>query len=231
MKVFAISDLHLSIHSPKPMDIFGGAWDNYVEDILADWKAKVTQDDMVIIAGDISWAMTLDKAVPDLNFIGALSGKKIILRGNHDYWWKTISGIRALLPKNMYAVQNDYVRLDDVLICGSRGWTTPEGKAQSDDDKKIYEREVLRMGMSLESMNKVRKEGDRVIAMCHYPPYNSRFEPTPFTDMFSKYKVDAVVYGHLHGNKSKACLNVSIDGINYYLTSCDILQNKLIQIL
>lgn len=231
MKVFAISDLHLSLNNPKPMDIFGGAWENYIDEIVESWNTLVSDEDIVIISGDISWAMNLSDAIDDLNFIGNLPGYKIILRGNHDYWWKSISSIRKVLPKKMFAIQNDCLRIDDVLICGSRGWTVPEGKNQSEDDKKIFDREVIRMELSLKEMSKMRKSGDKVFCMVHYPPFNSRFENTPFTDLFEKFEVDAVIYGHLHGRDSRAKLTLNKNGLDYYLTSCDKLNNVLKQIL
>ena len=229
MRIFAISDLHLSVNNPKPMNIFGPVWDNYLDAITSDWKEKVSGDDIVLIAGDISWAMYLENAKPDLDFIGALPGKKIILRGNHDYWWKSISSVRDILPQGMYALQNDALRLGDVVFCGSRGWTVPEGKAQSEADKKIYDREIIRMGLSLDDAQKKKQAGDKLVAMIHYPPFNSRFESSPFTELFEKCGVDRVVYGHLHGyskGEKKICRN----GIDYYLTSCDMIGNRLVEI-
>lgn len=226
MKVYAISDLHLSIHNPKPMDIFGGAWENYVEEIVASWRANVAPDDIVLIAGDISWAMSLEAAVPDLRFIAQLPGYKVILRGNHDYWWKSISAVRKVLPDKMYAVQNDCVRIGNVLICGSRGWTSPDGKPFTDDDRKIYDREILRLTMSLNAMRQARRPEDTVVAMMHYPPFNSRLERSAFTELFVDYAPDAVVYGHLHGKDCRVCRKADIDGVSYYLTSCDLVGNQ-----
>lgn len=231
MRVFAISDLHLSINNPKPMNIFGEVWDNYLETINADLNEKLSDDDVLLIAGDISWAMNLENAIPDLEYIGKFKGKKIILRGNHDYWWKAISAIRRVLPPNMYALQNDSIKIGDVIFCGSRGWTTPEGKFQQPEDKTIYDREVIRAKLSLDSMSAVRKDTDTVIALSHYPPFNSRFEDSPFTRLYEQYNVDAVVYGHLHGKESNARLLLEKNGITYHLTSCDIVKNKVVRII
>ncbi len=230
MKVFAIGDLHLSINNPKPMDIFGGAWDNYVETIVASWQRLVNDDDIVLIAGDISWAMTLEQAKPDLDFIGSLKGKKVLIRGNHDYWWKSISAVRASLTKDTYAVQNDCLRLGNCLICGSRGWTVPEKNALPEDEK-IYSRELIRMEMSLKSMQSIKKEGDVCIAMIHYPPFNIRLESSPFTELFSAYGADAVVYGHLHGKDCRVVRLSQIKNVKYYLTSCDLVGNELVHII
>lgn len=231
MRVYAISDLHLSINNPKPMDIFGEVWNNYLDEISAFWQENITDDDVVLIAGDISWAMTLDNVKPDLVYLSAFKGKKVLLRGNHDYWWHSISALRAILPYNMYAVQNDCIRIGDLLLCGSRGWTTPENKNFTDEDKKIYDREVIRLRLSLEDMKKKRGDGEKVIAMMHFPPFNSKFEPSPFTELFSEYNVDAVVYGHLHGKNARVKKKVDINGIGYYLTSCDMVDNIPVSII
>ena len=126
MKVFAISDLHLSINNPKPMDIFGEVWEGYVEKIFEDWKNKVTDDDLVLLCGDFSWAMKLEDTKKDFDLLSTLPGKKIIIRGNHDYWWKSISGVREFLPENFYAIQNDAMKFGNVVVCGTRGWTVAE---------------------------------------------------------------------------------------------------------
>jgi len=232
MKIYAISDLHLSINNPKPMDIFGRKWDNYVEKICADWNAKVTENDIVLIAGDISWAMSLENAVPDLLFIGALAGHKVILRGNHDYWWKSISGVRAALPQKMYAVQNDAVRIGDCVICGSRGWTVPEteGVFESEEDKKIYLREVERLKLSLQAAAKIRREGDRTVCMTHYPPFNLKWEDSDYTRLISGAGIEACVYGHLHGFNTRKEYVAAKGGTRYILSSCDLVGNQLIEI-
>ena len=227
MKVYAISDLHLSINNPKPMDIFGAVWDNYLEDIEKSLEG-VTDDDLVLLAGDLSWAMSLEQAVPDLKYIGTLPGKKIITRGNHDYWWKSISGVRAELPENVYAIQNDCVKLGDVIVGGSRGWSADD---KSEDGKRLYARELLRIEMSLQAMQKIKAEGDRLVFMIHYPPFNVRFENTPVTDLFEKYGIDAVVYGHLHGKNCYARKTYTKNGIKYYLTSCDQINNTAVVVL
>ena len=232
MKVFAVRDLHLSINNPKPMDIFGEVWNNYLDEISAFWEKNITDDDVVLIAGDISWAMTLENVKPDLDYLGRFKGKKVLLRGNHDYWWHSISALRNILPYNMYAVQNDCLRFGDLLVCGSRGWATPEpGAAQTDEDKKIYDREIIRMRLSLETMAKMRGENDKVVAMTHYPPFNSKFDPSPFTKLFEEFGVKMVIYGHLHGKNVRAKLTLEKNGVTYYLTSCDMISNTPVEIL
>ena len=125
MKVFAISDLHLSVNNPKPMDIFGPAWENYIEKIFVDWREKVGEEDLVLLAGDFSWAMKLEDSIADFQMLEDLPGKKIIIRGNHDYWWNSISAVRKILPKNFYAIQNDALKFGKFIICGTRLWNLP----------------------------------------------------------------------------------------------------------
>lgn len=231
MRVFAISDFHLSVNNPKPMNIFGPVWDNYLETIERSWAEKVADDDLVLIAGDLSWAMTLPEAKADISYLDRFNGHKVLLRGNHDYWWKSISAVRAVLPPATYAVQNDAIRIGKAVVCGSRLWTTPEaGREQSEDDKKIYDRELLRLKMSLDAADKLREEGDKLFVMTHYPPFNSTFKPTCFTDAIAAHAPDAVVYGHLHGSASRTQRVVNIDNVKYYLTSCDLVSNELVTI-
>lgn len=230
MKVFAISDLHLSKNCNKPMDIFGPVWDNYLDSIEASWNEKVGEDDVVLIPGDISWAMKWEDSFPDLDYIAGLKGKKIILRGNHDYWWKSISELRNHLPEGMYAIQNDALKIGNVVFCGTRGWTVPEYTHKTPADEKIYNREVLRLKLSLDSMQTLRKDGDIAIALMHFPPFNSKHMSSDFTKLLEKYKVDIVVFGHLHSYDQKQSLVSEINGIKYYLTSCDLVGNKLVDI-
>ena len=230
MKIFAISDLHLSINTNKPMNIFGPVWENHWEAISKDWLEKVTDDDIVLIAGDISWGMKLEEAIEDIKEIAKLPGQKIFTRGNHDYWWKSISSIRNVLPKNCYALQNDSIKFGNYIICGTRGWTVPEANEQTEEDKKIYDREQIRLELSLKDAVSQRSEDDKLICMIHYPPFNSKTEDSPFTNLFEKYKVDKVIYGHLHGKGGRTLIELNKNGIDYYLTSCDKVFNKLVLI-
>lgn len=226
MKIYAISDLHLSINNPKPMDIFGAVWDNYLGDIERSLEV-MAPDDLLLLAGDLSWAMQLDGAKLDLDYIGKYPGKKVIIRGNHDYWWKSITAVRGVLPENVFAVQNDCIRFGDVLVCGSRGWSVDD---KSEDGQRLYARELIRIELSLTAMQGQRKDGDKVVFMIHYPPFNVRFESNPVTELFEKYKVDAVVYGHLHGKNCYSRRTFCKNGIAYYLTSCDQVANSIVEI-
>lgn len=232
MKIFAISDLHLCLSGAKPMDIFGSAWENYLEEIKQDWNSKVDDDDYVLMAGDMSWALKLEEATKDLEYLNSLNGHKIIIRGNHDYWWKSISALRKELPKSIYPLQNDAIKIGNVIVAGTRGWTVPEkNKQQSAEDEKIYKRELIRLELSLQFANNLKTcDDDIILAMIHFPPFNSSFDDSEFTQLFEKYNVQKVVYGHLHGGASRTFLTSNKNGVEYFLTSCDKLNNKLVRI-
>ncbi len=230
MKIFAISDLHISTNTNKPMDVFGGNWVGYLDKIRADWQAKVTDDDLVLIGGDLSWAMNIEDAKKDLESFADLKGKKILIKGNHDYWWSGIGRVRDMLPPNFYALQNDSIRFDGVVICGSRCWSVPGSPDFKEQDMKIYLRETERLKLSLNSAGKMLREGDKLLALVHYPPFNVRRENSAFTDIFEQNNVNAVVYGHLHGKNVRADKKVEKNGIKYFLTSCDQVDNKLTEI-
>ncbi|HAJ78101.1 MAG TPA: hypothetical protein DCO89_03440 [Clostridiales bacterium] len=230
MKVYCISDLHLSLTCDKPMDIFGPVWEGYWDKIVLDWKSKVSEDDIVLISGDISWAMKLEDAICDILEINKLPGKKVFIRGNHDYWWKSLSAIRSLLPENCYVIQNDSLKIGNYVFCGTRGWNIPENEIVNDEDKKMLNREMQRLELSLKSASTKLLEGDNLVCLIHYPPFNSRLENSIFTDLLEKYKVKKCVYGHLHGTSSRSVLYFVKNDVEYYLTSCDKTNNQLILI-
>ena len=221
--IYAIGDLHLPGGDNKPMEVFGAHWEGHFSRIAEDWRARVKDEDVVLIPGDISWAMQIQDALPDLEAIGALPGRKVILRGNHDYWWCGISRLREMLPSGMYAVQNDAMVLDDVVICGTRGWTLPT--SSQGEDEKIYSRELLRMEMSLERARKL--PGKRLVVMCHYPPLGEGGELTRLSALLEKYRADDVVYGHLHGASLRGAVTGCHQGVRYHCVSCDGLHFKL----
>ncbi len=227
MKIYAISDLHLSVNNPKPMDIFGPVWEGYLDKIIDDWKEKVAEEDIVLLAGDFSWAMKLEETKRDFELLSNLPGKKILIRGNHDYWWKSISAVRNILPKNFYAIQNDAIKFENVIICGTRGWTVPEKNTeQTAENKKIYDREVIRLELTLQSAEILRTNDEELICMLHYPPTNFSKLDSDFTKLIEKYNVNKVVFGHLHGLKKTENSFIK-NGIPYFLTSCDMTDNKL----
>ena len=231
MKIFAISDLHISTNTDKPMDVFGGNWVGYLDKIKSDWQDKVSDEDLVLIGGDISWAMDICDAQKDIETLKELKGKKILIKGNHDYWWSGIGKVRDMLPEGFYALQNDSIRFDGVVICGSRCWSVPGAPDFKEQDMKIYLRETERLKLSLSAASKIKKDGDKLIALVHYPPFNVRRENSLFTDIFEQNGVDSVIYGHLHGKGVRADKLVVKNGVKYYLTSCDQVDNKLTEIV
>lgn len=229
MKIFAISDLHLSLSEEKPMDIFGGAWENYLQIIKQDWLEKVNDDDIVILAGDLSWAMRMDQFENDLKFFDDLPGKKIIVRGNHDYWWSSYTKVKQALPENFFALQNNAMKIGDYVFCGTRGWGLPNEEF-TEEDQKIYAREQIRLDLALKNAKTMLNEGDKLIVILHYPPYNFKNFDNELMQLLQEAKPFAVVFGHIHQSKGKYRLVEQIDGCKYYLTSCDLLENKLVQV-
>ena len=222
MSVFAIGDLHLPGHEQKPMDVFGSHWDRHFETVSENWRAKITDDDLVLIPGDISWAMQLSEAADDLNAIAQLPGTKLLLRGNHDYWWSSLSKLRSALPERMYVIQNDAMRFGSHVFCGTRGWNFPTPQqALSAQDEKVYLRELMRLRMSLDHAR--RLGGEDVTVMLHFPPLFADGISTAFTDILEEYGVKRVVYGHLHGAGIKIGFEGERAGISYHLVSCDAL--------
>lgn len=217
MRIYAIADLHLSLTSDKPMDVFGETWRDHAEKIERHWRETVSQDDLVLVPGDISWAMQLGAALPDLAFIGNLPGKKILLRGNHDYWWSAIGKVRAALPEGVRALQNDSFVEDGVGICGSRGWLCPGSSNFSADDEKIYLRELDRLSLSLRSLPETKTK----IAMLHFPPFSDKDRGSGFTERLEEAGVQTVVYGHLHGEANRYAFEGEKNGIVYHCVAAD----------
>ncbi len=200
MSIYAIADLHLPGGNDKPMNVFGAHWDNHFAQIAKNWQEKINADDVVLLPGDFSWAMTLEEVKADLFAVSDLPGQKILLRGNHDYWWNSIAKVRSILPEGMHALQNDALMLGNQVFCGTRGWNMPHVyQGFSAHDEKIFQRELLRLEMSLQKAVDL-SGGKEVIVMMHFPPMLADGEATPFTDVISKYPVSHVLYGHLHGN-------------------------------
>lgn len=230
MKIYAISDLHLTNTENKPMDIFGASWLGHWDKIKLDWASKVGDDDIVLICGDISWAMTINNAIVDLEEIDKLSGKKIIIRGNHDYWWSSYKKLSELPLKTITFIQNNAIKINNYIFCGTRGWTVPENEKQTTEDKRIFDREIIRLKMTLDDAKKLQTNNETIVVLLHYPPFNSRLENSALTDLIALYDIEKVIYGHLHGGSGrfKAIVNKGIT--NYYLTSCDFLNNSLLEI-
>lgn len=215
--MLAIGDPHLSAANPKPMTIFGPAWSRHPAAFFEGWRRVVRDDDLVLIPGDVSWAMRWDDALPDLEAIAALPGTKVLSRGNHDYWWPSIGRLRAGLPAGMWAVQNDALRVGDVVVGGTRGWICPGTHGFDEHDQKVYDREVGRLQLSLDAMA-AAGPGYRVV-MLHFPPTNVRGEPSGFTEALRRARPDALVFGHVHGDAPVAM--PSLPGIRVVFAAAD----------
>lgn len=221
MGIFAISDLHLSEAVHKPMDIFGDVWSGHREKIEENWKCTVAEDDLVLIPGDISWGMSFEEAVPDLDFIESLPGRKVLMSGNHDYWWTSVSRMNGLF-KTMVFIKNTFYGFGNTAICGSRGWTYPNDTEFTKQDEKVYNRELIRLRLSLDAA--LRAGYSDIIGMMHYPPADAEGRSTGFTDIFEEYGVKTVIYGHLHGiNSFETGVKGQVRGVSYSLVSADYL--------
>ena len=222
MSVFAIGDLHLSLTTEKPMDIFGDGWANHMERIVEGFKI-VCDDDLVILAGDSSWGISLCESLEDFKFIDRLPGKKLLLKGNHDYWWETITKMNAFLEENSIKsvtfMQNNAVLCDGVAVCGAKGWISPGDKAFKKEDEKFYRRELLRLEASLKAAAEL---SDTIIAALHYPPDDV------YSEVIKKYNVYKCVFGHLHGKRAE---DYRCNHQNYALVSADFLKFSPIRII
>lgn len=225
MKLFAIADLHMDGGAGKPMDVFGPHWAGHCGRIFGSWREKVGEGDSVLIPGDISWAMRFVDALPDLSEISELPGVKVLLRGNHDYWWGSLTRMRAALPQTMKLIQNDACDIGPAVIAGSRGWLLPSDADFKQEDKKIYERELIRFELSLSAAKRLAEMdgGNKpVIAMLHFPPMLRDGNPTGFTELLEKYGVSRCLYGHLHGSLAWAIgFTGERNGVKYDLCSAD----------
>ena len=221
MNIYAISDLHLSGAAPKPMDIFGDHWTDHWGKIKEDWESKIIDGDLVLMPGDFSWALKLADAAVDIERVCALPGNKVIMKGNHDYWWSSLSQVNSLLSNHTYALQNNSLCFGEYIIAGSRGWNIP-GTNQFDPetDEKLYAREAARLELSLKHARKNAPDSI-LIGMMHFPPSDSRGSSTLYTDLFEKYGAVRVVYGHLHASSINNALSGTYRGIEYTLVSCD----------
>lgn len=227
MNIFAIGDLHLSFDEriEKPMDIFGARWVNHHERVKAHWEELVQPEDVVIIPGDVSWGLRQDEALADLAWIHELPGRKVITKGNHDLWWTTVSKLNKLFDDITFLQNKCAMVTETVAVCGSRGWICPGTEGFDEHDRKIYDRELMRLRFSLDEAKKMGAE--TIIAALHYPPTNDKMQGSGFTDLLSEYGVKACVYGHLHGKDAfKHGIKGVLNGVEYKLVSLDYLEGK-----
>ena len=229
VKLYAIGDLHLSGNPPaKPMTIFGEHWHERWHKIKESWLASVQDDDAVVLCGDTSWAMSLDNALPDLYEIADLPGKKIILRGNHDYWWNTVKKMTTVTDGRFFFLQNNFFAVGETAVCGTRGWNLPGSESFSVEDEAIYKRECLRLETSLQ-LATAAGFSDLVVAL-HYPPLYVSGETSGFADLCSKYKVRTCVFGHVHGEDAKNTFQGMEGATRYKLVAADGVDFKLQEI-
>ena len=232
MAIWAIADLHLSFNEDKPMHVFGDNWKKHEEKIKQDWQSKVKEEDTVLLPGDFSWSMYLEDTVKDFEYINNLPGKKILLKGNHDYWWTTVTKMRAFLEKNNFKnidfLHNNSYFYENYIIAGTKGWALSGEEA----DERLIQREMIRLELSI--TDGIQKYGqDKEIIVCmHYPPFNS-YEKLElnFTKTMEKYNVKTCIYGHIHGAGAKEAITGQIRGINYILASSDYTDFDLLKIL
>ncbi|MFO7950425.1 MAG: metallophosphoesterase [Candidatus Fermentibacteraceae bacterium] len=224
MVVWALGDLHLPGGSEKPMDVFGPHWRDHPRRIAESWRALVSPDDWVLVPGDISWAMRLGEAGADLEWLARLPGRKILLRGNHDYWWGSVSKVRDALPGGTMALQNDAFDLGGPVVAGTRGWRLPGSEDwDPDSDPRYVERELGRLRLSLDAAAEMGAGGPGrpLLAMTHYPPIQSGGS-TVFSDLLAERGVSVCVYGHLHAAGDwPPDLDAEVDGVRYLLASAD----------
>lgn len=218
MALYAIGDLHLCLGAEKPMDIFGGAWVGYMEKLKQGLSVLKPEDTMVLL-GDLSWALELSQATADFAWINEIPGRKIILKGNHDYWWSTAKKFYQFCEDNgfrdMLILNNNHYEYGDIAICGTRGWFFEEERSDAHDEK-VFRRELIRLEASLQSA------GDRQkIVFLHYPPRYKGYACSEILILLEKYQVRSCYYGHLHGASHGLALQGVWDGIDYRLVSAD----------
>ena len=237
MAIYIIGDLHLSFSEDKPMDIFGPNWEGHTNKIKEDWLKKVKPEDTVILAGDFSWATYLEEAKKDFEFLNTLPGRKILLKGNHDYWWTTVTAMKRFLEEqkieNVDFLFNNSFEIEDKIFVGTRGWTFTD----SENSKKMIAREVARLELSIKSAIEQYGEEKEIIAIMHYPPLSNSYKKNEYTydskflDLLKQYNVKTCYYGHLHGTSHKEAIEGNIEGIEFKLISSDYLDFKLYKIL
>ena len=233
MSIYVIGDLHLSFGVNKPMNIFGDNWENHEEKIRTNWIKKVTDGDTVILPGDFSWAMKLEESIKDFEFLNSLPGKKLLSKGNHDYWWSSLKKMRKFLEDNNFQnidfIYNNSYLVEDKIIVAIRGWVT---NPASPEDYKILRRENERLVLSIEDGIEKYGNDKEIIPFIHYPPFYKQMVPeeSNFESALKQYKIQRCYYAHLHGDGHKEAIEGVINGISYTLVSSDFLNFELLKI-
>lgn len=234
MSIYAISDLHLSFNEEKPMNVFGSHWEGHEEKIKKDWISKVNKNDLVLLPGDFSWSMYLNETYKDFEYLNNLPGKKILLKGNHDYWWTTITKMRKYIKNSNFTdiefLYNNSYLYENTIICGTRGWVLNDIQ----ENQKIANREKQRLEISLQEGIKKYGANKEIIVCLHYPPIsdslNMSTNETELLKIMKKYNVAKCIYGHLHGAAHKSVVEGIHYGIEYQMVSCDYTDFKLIKL-
>lgn len=221
--IYGIGDLHLDYSKEKPMDIFGDKWENHEEKIFENWKNIVEKDAIILLPGDISWALRLKQAYDDLKRIDILPGTKIITKGNHDYWWSGQKKMEELNLKTIKFIQNNNYIYKDIGIFGSRGWSSEDVEGFDSHDVKIFNRELHRLELSLSS---TKKNLNKKIVMLHYPPFNLDLTPNGFVDLMEEYDVDICIYGHLHAEGHRFVVEGEVQTIQFHCVAGDYIDFK-----
>ncbi len=235
MAIYTIADLHLSFGTDKPMDIFGPNWENHEKKIADSWKRQVSKEDLVVIPGDFSWEMELKNTKKDFEYLNSLPGKKLLLKGNHDYWWTTLTKMRKFLMENNFKnidfISNNYYLEQNRLIIGVRGWPLDSNK---DEDLKVIRREKLRIQAQLDNIRKNYSNRKEIIVFMHYPPYIKKDDTivNPYAAIFENYNIKTCYYGHLHGEQAYGDIkDFEYNKVTYKLVSADYLNFELLKIL
>ena len=231
MAIYTIADLHLSFLEDKPMDIFGDNWENHAEKIKKNWIEQVKEEDFVILPGDFSWAMYLKDTKLDFEYLNGLPGSKILLKGNHDYWWTTLAKMNEFIQENnfnnIHFLYNNSYLIENKIIVGTRGWNILD----TENDSKMIKRENARLELSIKDGLSRYGEDKEIIAFMHYPPINKNDilanDKTDFVKTFEKYNIHRCYYGHLHGTSHKDAIEGTVNGIDYKLISADYLNFTL----
>lgn len=234
MSIFVIGDLHLSFNNPKPMDIFGENWSGHEEKIKKNWIEKVKENDLVVLPGDFSWETYLEDMKLDFAYLNSLPGKKLLLKGNHDYWWTTLTSMRAFLKENNFTnidfLYNNSYEFENKILCGTRGWSIIDEEM----DKKLIKRELIRLELSIKDGISKFGNDKEIIAFMHYPPITKSKmfanQESEFVEIMKKYHIKKCYYGHLHGSSIQDAVEGDVEGIRFQLVSADGLDFDLIKI-
>ncbi len=239
MAIYVIADLHLSFAQNKPMSVFGDNWMNHEEKIQSNWIDNVKEEDVVVLPGDFSWSMYLEESKADFEYLNKLPGKKVLLKGNHDYWWETLTKMKKFLKENSFSnidfIYNTAYECENAILVGTKGWSPSDDKL----DLKLLNRELARLELSINEAEKINlqleKEGKEIkpiIAFIHYPPISDlkHKDNNYFIKLLKKYNIEKCFYGHLHASSINNAVEGNIDGIELKLISADKLDFKLFKI-